>query len=290
MVDTGIGDEETRSNWKSVFEGAMQNEPATRVIATHLHPDHVGCAGFLARHFNTDLWMARDEYLLCRILAADTGREAPPEAISFYRAAGLDDAQLKKYRRAFGMFGRLIAALPESYKRLRDGDELAIGDARWRVITTAGHSPEHVSLFDGERNILIAGDQLLPKISSIVAVWPTEPRANPLADWYAGLRKLKVSVPQDVLVLPAHGEPFRGAHERIDALIKEHDERLDNLLECCRQPKRVVDTFEHIFKSKINDSNRVMAVGEAVAHLHYLVADGRVESETTDGVTWYRTR
>lgn len=288
IVDTGVGDKETLDAWPNVFADSMRGEPATHVVATHMHPDHIGCAGFLTRHFDVDLWMSRDEYLLCRILVADTGRDAPDEAIRFYRAAGFTDEQLAKYKRAFGMFGRMVTPLPESYKRMREGDEVRFADATWKIITGGGHSPEHASLFDADRNILISGDQLLPKISSIVGVWPTEPRANPLAEWYKGLRHVKSQVPEDVLVLPAHGKPFRGAYDRIDALIKEHDDRLDALREVCREPKRVIDTFGSLFKSEINDGNRVMAVGEALAHLHYLKNNGEIETETKDNVTWYR--
>lgn len=288
IVDTGVGDKDTLEIWPKVFAETMGGEPATHVVATHMHPDHIGCAGFLTDQFDIDLWMTREEYLLCRILVGDTGREAPDEAISFYRAAGFSEEQLQKYKRAFGMYGRMVTALPESYKRMREGDEVRFGDVTWRIITGGGHSPEHASLFDAERNILISGDQLLPKISSIVSVWPTEPRANPLAEWYKGLRHVKSQVPEDVLVLPAHGKPFRGAHDRIDALIKEHDDRLDVLRDICREPMRVIDTFESIFKSDINDGNRIMAVGEALAHLHYLMANGEIEMDTKDDVAWYR--
>ena len=61
------------------------------MVATHLHPDHVGCAGWLVHHFDVDLWMTRDEYMLCRILVNDTGRDAPQEGIRFYPDAGFTE-------------------------------------------------------------------------------------------------------------------------------------------------------------------------------------------------------
>jgi hypothetical protein len=60
-------------------------------------------------------------------MAADTGREAPPDAIAFYRRAGWGDAAIESYRVRFGNFGKHIHALPESYHRLSDGDDLRIG-------------------------------------------------------------------------------------------------------------------------------------------------------------------
>jgi glyoxylase-like metal-dependent hydrolase (beta-lactamase superfamily II) len=290
IVDTGVGTSETRGIWRQVFEGAMGGDPASQVIATHMHPDHVGCAGFLAHHFDVDLWMSRDEYMMCRILVADTGHPAPEEGVHFYKDAGFTDDQLTSYQEAFGFFGKFVTPLPEAYKRLDDNDELTIGGHRWRVITGGGHSPEHACLYDGDRNILIAGDQLLPTISSNVSVWPTEPLANPLQDWFDSLRKLRASVPEDVLVLPAHGKPFRGAHTRIDAMILEHEERLEALREVCSSPQRVVDVFPSIYRTRIDDKNRIMAAGEALAHLSFLVRSGEMLTSSRDNAIWYQTK
>ena len=290
IVDTGVGTSETRSIWQQVFEGAMVGDPASHIIATHMHPDHVGCAGFLAHHFDVDLWMSRDEYMMCRILVADTGHPAPEEGVHFYKDAGFTDEQLTNYEKAFGFFGKFVTPLPEAYQRLSDNDELTIGGHRWCVITGGGHSPEHACLYDADRNILIAGDQLLPTISSNVSVWPTEPLANPLQDWFDSLRKLRASVPEDVLVLPAHGKPFRGAHTRIDAIILEHEERLEALREVCSSPQRVVDVFPSIYRTRIDDKNRIMATGEALAHLSFLVRSGEMLTTCRDDAIWYQTK
>ena len=188
----------------------MNHRRPRELIVTHLHPDHVGLAGWFARELHAPLRMSRTEYLHCRILVADTGRPAPPEGIEFYRAAGMDDASLERYRKDFGGFGRMVAPLPESYHRLVDGDELQVGDHVWSVVVGCGHSPEHVCLYDRGRNIMLSGDQLLPKISSNVGVWPTEPDANPLDDWLRSCRKLKETIDDETLVCPAHGELFVG--------------------------------------------------------------------------------
>ena len=238
LVDTGLFTRPTRDAWRQVITEALGGEPLTRVLVTHLHPDHVGCAGWLARKFGVELWMARDEYLLCRVLVADTGKPAPPEGVSFYRAAGFGPEELDHYTENFGAFGRVVSPLPESYRRLRDGLELTIGETRWQVIVGRGHSPEHACLYDPHRRLLISGDQILPTISSNVSVWPTEPTANPLDLWFASLARLRAELPADVLVLPAHGQPFRGAHTRLEQLAAEHEEGLARLRELCRDPRR----------------------------------------------------
>jgi len=291
IVDTGIYTSATRDVWKNVFTQTLGNAPITRVLVTHLHPDHSGSAGWLCDRFDIDLHMSRDEYLLCRVLVADTGKPAPEEGRRFYHAAGFTEQQMQRYIEMFGSFGKVVAPLPESYHRLSEDFPVMIGEHRWQIIAGSGHSPEHACLFCQELNVLISGDQILPTISSNVSVWPTEPAANPLADWFESLHRLKDILPDDVLVLPAHGKPFRGVKSRLNALIDEHETGLEELRKICREPRRVVDIFDALFKSRITESNLIMATGEAIAHLNYLFYDGELAVEKEeDGVRWYATR
>jgi len=289
IVDTGVDVEESSEVWDKTFSSTMGNRPVDRVVVTHLHPDHVGCAGMLCARTGATLQMTREEYLLCRVLVADTGRPAPDVGKRFYTAAGFADGAIEHYQKMFGLFGKFVSPLPESYQRLQAGDDIMIGENCWKIVVGRGHSPEHACLYCEEKNLLISGDQLLPTISSNVSVYPTEPLANPLHDWLTSLAELKDVIREDVLVFPAHGKPFRGAHERIDSLIGEHQDGLEALEVFCAEPKRATDVFPVLFKRKINDGNLIMAAGEAVAHLRYLVLQGRALVETDrQGVHWYR--
>lgn len=291
VVDTGVDVDECRQIWDLVFHTLIRDRSLARVLVTHLHPDHVGCAGWLTERFNVPLWMTRDEYLLARVLVADTGRPAPEEGDRFYRGAGFEPEQMDFYHRMFGMFGKFVHALPESYHRIHDGELIEIGARQWEVIVGRGHSPEHACLYAAESNVLISGDQLLPTISSNVSVFPTEPEANPLRDWLESLENLKSRVPADVLVLPAHGKPFRGAHDRLDGLINEHLEGLQKLETICSEPCRAVDTFPALFKSRIDNKNLIMATGESIAHLNFLLQEGRLTvRQDDDGVNWYEAK
>jgi glyoxylase-like metal-dependent hydrolase (beta-lactamase superfamily II) len=288
VIDTGVDVDECRETWKRTLATRMAGKPLHRILVTHLHPDHIGCAGWLAERSNAPLWMTRDEYLLARVLVADTGRPAPEEGDRFYRGAGFRPEQMAFYHRMFGMFGRYVYELPESFHRVAHGDVFRVGAYDWETIVGRGHSPEHACLYSSELNVLVSGDQLLPTISSNVSVFPTEPEANPLADWIASLNKLKRSVPEDVLVLPSHGKPFRGAHARLDALIAEHVDGLEALASFCDEPKRAVDVFPALFRREIDNRNLIMATGESIAHLNYLRQLGRMDVETdAEGVLWY---
>ena len=291
IVDTGVCTDDSQEVWRRTFVDGMEGRPATRLIVTHLHPDHAGCAGWLAEELDIELLMTREEYLLCRILVSDTGRPAPQTGVRFYKGAGYSQKELDTYREKFGLFGKYVAQLPESYRRLQDGDTLQIGANQWQVIVGRGHSPEHACLYCAELNIVISGDQILPTISSNISVHPTEPAANPLSDWLTSLRDLKEKLPDDVLVLPAHGKPFHGVQARLDQLIHEHETCLVELHALCKEPKRAVDTFPALFKGMVTGGNLMFATGESIAHLNYLLILDRMTTSTDkDGVHWYQSR
>jgi len=290
VIDTGMPLEDTKAAWRAIFSRELGGRPVKRIIVTHMHPDHVGNAGWISRKFpGAMLWMSRLEYLTCRTLVADTGREAPQAGIDFYHRAGWSEDEIETYKARFGGFGRGVSALPDAYFRLTDGMHFEMGGARWQVVMGAGHSPEHACLHCPEQNLLISGDQLLPRISSNVSVFPTEPAADPLSDWLASCAKLIEAVDEDVLVLPAHNTPFSGAHHRLQHLIDGHELGLTRLqARLAEAPRRVVDTFPALFGRKIGPEDYGMATGEALAHLNCLIIRGQARRETRpDGVDLY---
>jgi glyoxylase-like metal-dependent hydrolase (beta-lactamase superfamily II) len=290
LVDTGMQTDPTAKAWRQVLKDPLGGDPVTRLFVTHLHPDHIGLAGWITRKFHCRVWMTRLEYLQCRMLVADTGREAPQDAIDFYRAAGWDEDARENYQARFGGFGKAVYQLPDSFHRVRDGDAFPIGEHTWRVVVGAGHSPEHACLYCPELKLLISGDQVLPRISSNVSVFPTEPEGDPLDDWLTSLARIRREVPDDVLVLPAHNDPFHGLHARIGQLIGFHEGALERLqASLAAGPKRAVDIFGLLFKRQINEHVLSMATGESLAHLNCLLRRGVAARErNADGVDWYR--
>lgn len=291
VVDTGVSDKTSQAHWEAVFAGPMGGRPVKRIVVTHLHPDHVGLAGYIAERFDAPLHMSRTDYLMCRMLVTDTGKEAPEEGIDFYRAAGFEEQHLDAYRKRFGGFGFGVYRLPQAFQRLQEGDRLTIGTRTWRIVVGRGHAPEHACLWCPEDALFISGDQILPRISSNVSVFPTEPDSNPLQDWLDSCAKLRQMLPDDTLVLPAHNEPFRNVRKRLQDLIDGHEEGMSKLLDLLDAPKRAVDVFPALFRARISGGNYIMATGESLAHLNCLIARGAVSRvRGADGVDLYARR
>ena len=140
-----------------------------------------------------------------------------------------------------------------------------------------GHAPEHACLFCEETGVLIAGDQILPRISPNISVQAYEPDGDPLARYLASLKKLRGQLPPDILVLPSHNLPFRGVHQRIDELAAHHDERCAEVLAACYRPMSAADMVPVLWRRQLDRHQTGFALGEALAHLHYLVGQGEIE-------------
>ena len=250
IVDTGIFSDSVKKHWEEIFDRYLEGKPITRVIATHLHTDHTGVAGWICERWDCALWMSRADFYMCRVMAADRPSDVPEDAIRFYRRAGFDEARLDRYRQRFGQFGASIAPLPAGYRRISDGQYLDIGGREWRAVIGHGHSPEHVCLYCPELKLIIGGDQLLPKITPNVSVQPSEPYADPLREWIASCSRFRELLPPNLLVLPAHEFLYEGLHERLTALIDWHEVALEKLYDLCAEPKRAVDVFPALFKSE----------------------------------------
>ena len=88
VVDAGLATDVSREGWIKALAGVLGGRPVTRVICTHMHPDHIGLAGWLCERFGAPLLMSRTEYVTARMLIGDDALGPPAAAEAFYRAAG----------------------------------------------------------------------------------------------------------------------------------------------------------------------------------------------------------
>ena len=285
IIDSGIADEATRAVWETVFATALGGRPARRVLVTHYHPDHAGNAAWLCQRFGVPLWMTRGEYLTAHAARSGSAGYSTASQVALFHANGIDEARGAALLMRGDLYRRLVPDFPDAHRRLLDGEGIAIGGSSWRVMVGHGHAPEHASLYCEERKVLISGDMLLPRISTNVAVRPVDPWANPLKLFLDSIRRYR-GLPADTLVLPSHGQPFRGAHGRMAALEAHHEARLAELLEACADtPRCAADVLEILFRRRLDTNQIFFAMGEAIAHLHYLHYEGRLTRAVgADGV------
>jgi glyoxylase-like metal-dependent hydrolase (beta-lactamase superfamily II) len=264
---------QTKGLSQRIFAERLGRLPVTRVIVTHYHPDHIGLADWLTRRWQVPLWVTEKEWLSARVMsrgADDFGtlRRA------FAHRAGLDEVECDIFGHRETAIAAACLQCPRVFRRLRDGMAIAIGGREWRVIIGEGHSPELACLYCAETGVLISGDQVLPKISPNISVQAHEPDDDPLAHYLSSLAKLQAAVPADTLVLPSHNLPFLGLHARIQTLAAHHQARCDEVLTACGEPKTAMQLLPILFRRALDRHQMGFALGEALAHLNYLMHQG----------------
>ena len=290
LIDCGYGDAATRAHWQKHFDATLAGRPLRRIVATHCHPDHLGNAAWLAARFACPILMTQAEFLAAHALRDEQAGCGQADVRALFASHGMTTEHLEAFTARGNQYRRGVPEAPRAFSRLVQGDVLALGPWRWRVVTGYGHSPEHASLAAEDARLLISGDMLLPRISTNVAVWPGEPEGDPVARFLASLTAFE-ALPADTLVLPSHGPPFRGIAARVAQLRSHHAERLAELeraLEEADGAQSAQDLVPVLFRRELDTQQRFFAMGEAIAHLNHLWRHGRIERQVgNDGSIRY---
>jgi glyoxylase-like metal-dependent hydrolase (beta-lactamase superfamily II) len=288
LVDTGLNSQPTRALWDQIVAQSFAGRPVRRVVVTHSHPDHFGLAGWLTERFGVELWMTESEYVTAQVAFAQLPGHTNGASAALFSRHGLDEARQEAVRTRQHSYRHAISEPPVSFRRMLDGDRLEIDGRSWSVVMGYGHAPEHAALYCEELGVLISGDMVLPKISTNVSVWASEPEGDPLALFLRSVSRY-AALPEQTLVLPSHGLPFYGLHQRADALHEHHRLRLDEVLSACQRPVSAADVVPVLFRRELDNHQIVFAMGEAIAHLNHLLYQRRVLREADpDGVLRFR--
>ena len=278
LVDTGYGNGPTRELWQRHFDTTLAGKPINRIIATHCHPDHLGNAAWLAERFGCTVTMTHGEFLAAHAIIDERASHGPADTCELFRLHGMAPDDLAGLAARGNQYKRGVPAAPASFDRIFAEDTVAAGGQKWRVIVGHGHSSEHASLFASAHDILIAGDMLLPRISTNVSVWPSDPDGDPLGRFLHSISAYE-SLPPSTLVLPSHGLPFRGIAMRVAQLRAHHDARLAELIEAiaaASAPVSAAQMMSVLFRRELDIQQRFFAMGETIAHLNHLWRHARV--------------
>jgi glyoxylase-like metal-dependent hydrolase (beta-lactamase superfamily II) len=286
-VDCCISRDESKAQWERIFETQLEGLPILRVIVTHMHPDHIGLAWWLCERWNAPMWISATDFNAARMASRSTIGFGGESAALFFASHGLNDPQaVENIRGRSNYYPSMVPDVPRQFRRMQDGDTLRIGGRDWRCISGFGHAPEHIALHCGTLKVLISCDMMLPRISTNVSVYDVEPESNPLKSFLESIDKF-ADLPHDTLVLPSHGKPFRGLHERIRQLHEHHRERLAEVEQACaKAPQSAADVLLVLFKRKLDLHQTTFAMGESVAHLHALWFEGKLRRQRGQDGIW----
>lgn len=287
LIDSGVDSPATRAQFDAVLaHPLLQGRPVTRLLVTHFHPDHVGLAGWLHARTGAPIHMSRIEWLQARLILADPPERALDAYVAQYAASDAPPEFIAHMTRRGLLYRRWVGPLPYAYHAVRAGDVLSMAGTDWTVLIGEGHAPEMVCLHSAGRGILIAADQILPRITPHIGIHPADADADPLGAYLACLSRFE-GLPAETLVLPSHGEPFTGLEERLVSLRAHHEERLQRLRDYCVEPRTVMETTSVLFRQLALEQVG-FGLSEALAHLRHLVRRG--EMEEIGGEVWrFRT-
>jgi glyoxylase-like metal-dependent hydrolase (beta-lactamase superfamily II) len=281
VLDSGLGNETSRLLWEAALAGPLAGRRLTRLIVTHFHPDHVGLAGWLTERFGLPLIMPRPEYLYSLALQYAPGDLGAEMHRPFYRRHGLDAATTELVLSRGHEYLSRTTGVPTTYRRLQHGDELRIGGRRFHVLTGGGHALEQAMLHCPEEGLFFAADQVIARISPNVSVYAMEPDADALGIYLRSLATLRGAVSAEVLVLPGHGLPFEGLHERVGELIEHHATRCALIADACRdRPRSAAELIPFVFNRELDEHQTGFAFGEVLAHVNRMLVEGTLVAES----------
>jgi glyoxylase-like metal-dependent hydrolase (beta-lactamase superfamily II) len=287
LVDAGFPDDATRANWLEALSGDLAGRPVRRILITHCHPDHFGLGEWLAKQTGARIWMSLGEYMTAQAWFGTVPATHPGLMADFFLRHGLPAEQSDAIRSEGGRYRRVVGELPVAMRRILPGEVLRIGGEDWTAVVGYGHSPEHLSFHRSIDPVLIAGDMLLPRISPNTPTLAFEPEADAVGQYLESIEKFR-SLDPETVVLPAHGDPYRGIAARVDALQAHHAERLALIVKLCEQPTAAADLLPSLFKRALDSFQTRFAMGEVIAHLNHLWQTGRLRRlPLQDGVIRY---
>ncbi len=287
LVDTGFPASSCTDVWEQLEKTLLRTRPIRRILLTHFHPDHMGCAAWLQDRLGVTVHIADRALPSVHLMVNGPDAERREASILYFLAHGMVDA--RDFFATLNNFNTRspISKVPRTEQQLKDGEIVSIGHWKFEAIETDGHALAHQSFFSRDPAVLISGDQILPSISPNISLSVADWGDDPLGDYLASLDRIE-KLPLETLVLPSHGRPFHGLRARTADLRAHHHEHLALLLDKIATPQSAYQLMPALFGRRLVGFNNFLGLHECVAHLEHLVKRGEARRETTgDGAFIY---
>ncbi|MBS0243662.1 MAG: MBL fold metallo-hydrolase, partial [Proteobacteria bacterium] len=156
VIDTGLDYEDGRAAWETLLAGPLGGRPITRIVITHLHPDHIGLAGWLCRRFDAPMLTAQSSYLGCLAVALRPGNLMDAPYRDFYLLNGFDQTTMEEINTEGHAYLWKVAPLPPIFSRVVAGDTLEMGGRSFSVMFCEGHAADQIVLYSQELKLFLA--------------------------------------------------------------------------------------------------------------------------------------
>ncbi|OYD07228.1 MBL fold metallo-hydrolase [Paludifilum halophilum] len=281
VVDTGLHVQDDLDEWDRVsVETGFSWDEVEKIVLTHYHPDHFGLGGTLQRRTGSPVYISRTDFEQARLFFRSDS-DQPDVMARFYSEHGLPAEWVEKIPGHLRGFTKWVEPFPDP-TWIAAGETIRLGNREYRILHTPGHADGHLSFYDPERQWLIGGDFLLPRITPNISLWPgCDP--DPLSSYLNTLERMK-DLPVKK-VFPSHGPVFQTYRERIEQLQHHHQERLDRMRDWVEEENgtTAVDVCFRIFGENLSVHNLRFALSETLAHLEYMYRRGEIAKEKRAG-------
>lgn len=185
---------------EALDEIGQDPEDIANVIPTHIHMDHAGGVGELARQWP---WV--------KIVLHEQGAQHLIDPTKLIAGT----------KRAFGnnfedIYGPIVAVKQSQVLRVSGGEKLPLGNRNLRVIHAPGHAPHHICVYDESTKGLFCGEAMGVPLGESGMIMP--PAIPPAFDLEASLDTIdRVESLDPSILFYSHGGHSKDVGERLQA-------------------------------------------------------------------------
>lgn len=280
LIDTGLNTDLTKTIWRQFLESGFFIKPIKQIILTHLHPDHIGMSAWLSEHLGVGVRISAGDLAMARFLWNNHTEIAQSLYERHWKQFGLSGNGLEEMVELRNHYRKLVKQLPENVEVIEPNSVLHTINGAWTFLPGAGHSPEHMCLWNANLGYLISGDHVLPGITPNISLHPFG-MTNPLELYLQSLEKFREL--DCCRYFPAHGPISDNYKSRINDIILHHQQKFADLMNTLpSNPTSVVEAMPLLFKADLPAHQLMFAYSETAAHLVYLTERGFLTCDKSD--------